>query len=121
MVHNGTVRYASFSREGHRVVTASEDHTGRVWDTRLGEALTPGLKHGTWGKVLHAAFSPDDNHVVTSSEDGTARVWTLGVNEQSVEALEREALILAGKKIDDKGRLVPLEAKDIHKAWTQRE
>ena len=44
--HEQEVEYATFSPDGRRVVTASRDHTARVWDAVTGEAITPPLRHG---------------------------------------------------------------------------
>jgi len=71
--HEQEVEYAAFSPDGEQVVTASRDHTARVWDAVTGEAITPPLRHGH--VVWKAAFSPDGLRVVTASHDGTARVW----------------------------------------------
>jgi hypothetical protein len=71
--HNGGVYYASFSPDGRRVVTASEDQTARVWDADTRQEVIPQLKHN--GPVRHAAFSPDGRWVLTASDDQTARVW----------------------------------------------
>ena len=58
---------AAFSPDGRRIVTASEDHTARVWDTATGEPISPPMKHE--GAVWHAAFSPDGRRVVTACPD----------------------------------------------------
>jgi hypothetical protein len=71
--HEGIVRYAEFSPDGSRIVTASYDKTARVWDARTGLALTRPLQHADW--VFSAHFSPDGLRVVTASKDNTARVW----------------------------------------------
>ena len=64
---------ASFSPDGTRVVTASQDGTAKVWDAKTGtEALT--LK-GHTGWVGSASFSPDGTRIVTAGGDRTARVW----------------------------------------------
>src|SRR5260370_40475510 len=44
--HEQEVEYAAFSPDGRRVVTASKDHTARVWDAVTGAAITPPLRHG---------------------------------------------------------------------------
>jgi WD40 repeat protein len=64
---------AAFNFDASRVVTASWDHTARVWDATTGRPVTPPLQHGD--AVLAAAFSPDGARVATASRDHTARLW----------------------------------------------
>jgi len=64
---------AQFDLRGERVVTASDDHTARIWDARTGRQLTVPLQHEDG--VTFADFSPDGRQVVTASLDRTARVW----------------------------------------------
>src|SRR5262245_20666696 len=71
--HDHEVEHAAFSPDGRRVVTASRDHTARVWDATTGEAVTRPLRHGHI--VWKAAFRADGARVVTASHDRTARVW----------------------------------------------
>jgi hypothetical protein len=70
--HTGSIVYAAFSPDGQWVVTASDDHTARVWNANNGRLLAT-LDHAD--SVTSAAFSPDGQRVVTSSDDHTARVW----------------------------------------------
>ena len=63
--HTGLRHSASFSPDGSRIVTASWDHTAKVWDARTGaEVLT--LK-GHTAQVFSASFSPDGSRIVTAS------------------------------------------------------
>jgi WD40 repeat protein/tetratricopeptide (TPR) repeat protein len=76
--HAGRVNSAEFSRDGHHVVTASDDRTARVWDALTGAPVTPPLEHRQ--PVRYACFSRDGRRVVTASGDpqqgaGEARVW----------------------------------------------
>ncbi|HET7384913.1 MAG TPA: TIR domain-containing protein [Pseudolabrys sp.] len=79
--HKNSLWGASFSPDGRRIVTASEDNTARVWDAQTGEAIH--ILEGHTGSVRAAAFSPDGRRVVTASTDHTARVWNLETGKQS--------------------------------------
>ena len=81
MTHGEGVVSASFSPDGKRVVTASEDKTARVWDADTGKPMGEPMTHGEGG--FSAGFSPDGKHVVTASLDKTARVWDAGTGTVS--------------------------------------
>ena len=70
--HGGAVRFAAFSPDGGRLVTACGDGTARVWDATTGTPLTI-LRHGH--AVSRATFDRDGRRVLTASNDGTARIW----------------------------------------------
>ncbi len=74
--HGGEVCSAEFSPDGRSVVTASFDHTARVWDAMSGALLTT-MKGHNW-LLSGASFSPDGRRIVTTSSDMTARVWEAG-------------------------------------------
>jgi hypothetical protein len=67
------VNAVTFSPDGNRIVTASEDTTVKVWDAQGGQELLT-LK-GHTSVVFSVAFSPDGKRLVTGSYDKTARVW----------------------------------------------
>ena len=62
------VMSASFSPDGSRIVTGSQDKTAKVWDAKTGaEVLT--LKGHTGGSVS-ASFSPDGRVVTAAASPG---------------------------------------------------
>ena len=65
---------ASFNADGTLVVTASDDHTARVWLVADGQEVT--VLRGSTGPVGSAAFSPGGAAVVTASTDGLARLYS---------------------------------------------
>ena len=71
--HSDSVDSAQFSPDGRRILTASSDHTARVWNAQTAEPQTGPLQHG--GVVRAAQFSADGKWIVTASWDNTARVW----------------------------------------------
>ena len=68
----GSIRWPS-SPNGRRIVTASPDHTAKLWDAATGRELRTFKGH--LDATSSAAFSPDGRWIVTGSYDGTARVW----------------------------------------------
>ncbi len=79
MRHENTINSATFSPDASMVVTASEDHTARVWDAYSGKPASPLLQHDN--SVNSATFSPDGSALVTASSDNTARVWDISKNQ----------------------------------------
>jgi WD40 repeat protein/serine/threonine protein kinase len=71
--HTASVMCVAYSPDGQRVLTASEDHTAKVWDANSAKELITLTGHR--GAVISAAFSPDGERIVTGSEDHTAKVW----------------------------------------------
>jgi conflict system STAND superfamily ATPase/WD40 domain-containing protein len=76
--HTGSVYAAVFSPDGRKLVTASFDHTARLWDvtdTHHPSALATIAGHA--GAVVPVAFSPDGHTLATASGDRTARLWDI--------------------------------------------
>jgi len=65
--------HAVFSPDGRSVLSASFDHTARLWEAATGREILPPLRHGD--DVISAEFSSDGRRIVTASADHTARVW----------------------------------------------
>ena len=73
LLHDAAVRFAVWSPDGKRIVSASADKTVRVW--RADGAGQPLNLEGHEADVRSAFFSPDGQHIVSASEDKTVRVW----------------------------------------------
>jgi len=73
--HDARVRSLSFSPDGRRMVTLSNDKTARILNTGDGRELAS-MPHDA--SLYFATFSPDGGRVVTVSEDKTARIWDAG-------------------------------------------
>ncbi|ETO20708.1 hypothetical protein RFI_16509 [Reticulomyxa filosa] len=71
--HDSKVNSVTFSADGRKIVSASDDHSVRVWDAESGKQLKNFRGHTN--KVFAARFSPDGNTVVSCSENGTIRLW----------------------------------------------
>src|SRR5258706_1534459 len=71
--HHRTFQVVKFSHDGSKVITASLDHTARIWDAENGETLTPPLQEED--EILYAEFSPDGSRAVTGCANGIVRIW----------------------------------------------
>ena len=70
-----SVKCATFSLDGKKIVTGNVDRIIRIWDVESGKELQTLRGHG--GNVNSIVFSPDGKKIVTASSDCTARIWTL--------------------------------------------
>ncbi len=113
--HEKEIEYAAFSPDGSRVVTASRDHTARVWDAVTGEAVTPPLRHADI--VWKAAFSPDGRRVVTASRDGTARIWDASSGQPVSPALPHRGPVVDASFSSDGRRVVTGGTVGMARVW----
>ena len=72
--HRHQVNSVSFSPDGTKIVSASEDNTIRIWDVKTGKQIGEPLT-GHTRAVNSASFSPDGTKIVSASQDGTIRIW----------------------------------------------
>lgn len=78
--HTERVGYVAFSPDSRRLVTASSDHTARVWAIPSGAELA--VLGGHAAALLCAAFSPDGVRILTASVDKTAKVWDADTGQE---------------------------------------
>ena len=71
--HTGRVRSVAFSHDGHRLASASDDNTVRLWDSETGALLQTLEGHTDW--VNSVTFSHDGRRLASVSGDNTVRVW----------------------------------------------
>jgi WD40 repeat protein len=97
--HEDNVRSAVFSRDGERIVTASDDHTARLWDAETGQEIV--VLRGHEGDVNGAAFAADGARIITASDDRTMRLWDAETgHEITCVTIEANATALAVKGVD---------------------
>ena len=98
---------AAYSPDGKRIVTASLDHTARVWDTDSGRPLA--VVQGHQNSVWSAAYGPDGKRIVTASSDNTARVWDVVPESRTAAEIGQviRCRLLARFASDDSDVIVP--------------
>jgi WD40 repeat protein/serine/threonine protein kinase/tetratricopeptide (TPR) repeat protein len=88
LIHDDYVIQANFSPDGRFVVTASDDHTARVWDARTGKPIGEPMRHSA--AVSYADFSPDSRSLVTTCRDKTARLWDANTGKPITKPLAHD-------------------------------
>jgi WD40 repeat protein len=120
LMHQATsgMAHAAFSRDGRRVVTVATDSSARVWDTDTGQALTPPIEHRAG--VRHGAFSHDGLRMAATGGDAV-HLWDLSgpASPASDAQLALQAQVLAARRIDATGAVVPLGAVEFRDAWAR--
>jgi WD40 repeat protein len=106
---------AAFSPDGTRVVTASGDHTARVWDAATGKPLSSPLEHDD--TVWTAAFSRDGKLIVTASNDHTARIWDAETGEPLSPPLEHDDTVWSAAFSPDGTSIVTASGDGFARIW----
>ncbi|ATX64615.1 WD40 repeat domain-containing protein [Roseinatronobacter bogoriensis] len=84
--HEDWVRSVTFSPDGSRIVSGSDDHTLRLWDAATGKPLGAPLR-GHEGEVTSVACAPDGRRIVSGAVDGTLRLWDAATGTEKGEPL----------------------------------
>lgn len=103
------------SPDGGRVVSASRDHTARVW------ALPPGkgsvLLAGHQGPITSAVFGPSGERILTTSDDQTARLWEAASGKQLMVLSGHQGVVALGFFLPDRERVLTVDVRGICRVW----
>ena len=113
--HAGTIIFASFSPDGRRIVTASDDTTARVWDAASGTEIALLKAHEQ--PVTSASFSPDGRRIVTTSYDQTARVWDAEGGAEIALLKAHEGVVLNASFSPDGRWIVTASSDNTARVW----
>ncbi|KAF5340656.1 hypothetical protein D9611_007288 [Ephemerocybe angulata] len=89
--HNNGVMSVAFSMDGTRIVSASSDCTGKVWDASTGSLLRTLVGHTRI--VMSIALSPDARRIISGSYDHTLRVWDASTGEVQNVLAEHSGIV----------------------------
>ena len=113
--HSEVITWAALSPDRTRVVTASWDWTGAIWDAQSGILLHRLDGHGTF--VNSAVYSPDGTRILTASNDQTAAVWDAGNGTRIRLFQGHEGKVVAAKFSPDGNHIVTASHDDTAGIW----
>ncbi len=116
--HTGYGRSVSYSPDGTRIVTGSDDNTAKVWDARTGTPLLD-LK-GHTAAVNSVSYSPDGTRLVTGSWDQTAKVWEAQTGTPLLDLKGHTGYVTSASFSPDGARLVTGSGDQTAKVWDAR-
>ncbi|MEA2897583.1 MAG: hypothetical protein QOJ84_3198 [Bradyrhizobium sp.] len=112
--HYGEIFAVDFSRDGHRILTASADRTSRIWDAETGRQL--GVLSGHSGSVLNAVFSVDGGKVLTCSDDGSAIVWNVETGGK-IKALDAHSGAVVSGAFGPDETIITINRNGVVRRW----
>ena len=101
--HSGKINFVSYSLDGEKIVSASDDKTLRIWDAETGYCLN--VLRGHSGGVKTASFSPDGMRIVSTSDDKTIRIWDVSTG-QCFFIFNEDGLSFRSAVFSPKGKII---------------
>jgi len=108
---------AAVTTDGQRFLTETSKRELQVRDAVTGEPLSPPLRSGGIVSRWGMSFSPDGS-LLLDGVGKRAQLWPLPKDTRPVEDLVLLVQLLAGRRIDPAGNLVPWPSSAAASAWT---
>jgi WD40 repeat protein/DNA-binding SARP family transcriptional activator len=116
VVHNGApVWDVTFSPDGKRFATTSQDKTAKIWDAKTGQLLLTLIGHTD--QVAGIVYSPDGKRIATTSDDHTAKVWDATTGQLLLTLTGHTGAIRRSAFSPDGTRLVTVSLDETVKVW----
>lgn len=113
--HGEEVRFAAWSPDDKRLLTAGLTPEVKVWDAATGEELLAPLRLGA--KPLEVAlWSLDGRFIVARSDENTVRVWDAATGEPVTPVLKHSSYVRLAQLVAN-NRLITLSLPNLMRAW----
>jgi WD40 repeat protein/transcriptional regulator with XRE-family HTH domain len=113
--HNAEIWNVTFSPDGKKVATASQDKTAKIWDATTGQLLL--TLRGHTESVNGIVYSPDGKRIATTSDDHTAKVWDADTGKKLLTLSGHTNMVLRLAFSPDGTRIVTTSADKTAKVW----
>ncbi|MCP4345291.1 MAG: PQQ-binding-like beta-propeller repeat protein, partial [Desulfobacterales bacterium] len=101
--HSFSVSSVSFSPDGTRIASGSDDNTVRLWDVETGKELSVFKGHSSL--VSSVSFSPDGTFITSGSADNTVRLWDVETGKE-LSAFEGHSSSVSSVSFSPDGRRI---------------
>ncbi len=73
--HEGPIEALSWSPDGTKIASASDDGTVRIWDVHTGKTLLVYRDHTPQARFTAVAWSPNGKRIVSGDDRGHVQIW----------------------------------------------
>lgn len=115
--HTDSINDFTFSPDGKRAATASDDHKACLWAIPSGERIGVPLPHD--GDVTSVVFSRDGSRLLTTSRDGTARLWDGKTGVPVASPLPHADAVTGGAFAPSGGRFATWTENHVIRIWEE--
>ena len=113
--HEEHVRPVSFSPDGKRIISVSENGAVKIWDATIGTELTTLVGHGD--SINSATFSLDGGRIVSGGKDGTIKIWDASTGAEQTMLGDHEEEVYCVAWSPDGKRLVSSSEDKTIRVW----
>ena len=113
--HDAQIWSVTYSPDGRRIATASQDKTAKIWDATTGQLLLTLTGHAD--SVNGIVYSPDGKRIATTSDDHTAKVWDASTGEELLTFSNHTAWVARLAFSPDGKRLVTTSGDMTARVW----
>ncbi len=108
--HEDRVRSVSFSTNGTKLASGSDDGTIRLWDVESGHCLGISPRISSW--IISMSFACSGKRIVSASPDGKVRIWDACLREESRDRSRGHSGPVRDVSICQNGSLVASASED---------